>query len=427
MVAVCPFELLRLDADAQPSEVESAWRRLSRDCHPDKCPGDPEANAKFRAITDAKEVLLDPERRAAVAQARGPRAPAAKSAASRGGVPPRGSGSVGCEQRAGGARPGNQARSDHFGSSSGQTYDKVDVTVVSLSSEIVARLDLPAWTTVRDAKLQLEVACEVPIFRQRLSCRFTTRELRDKEVLRDLRKPIKWILIPQPHTPEMDQKLLEVARKGDAQAVSSALDARSDPSCVDATGSTPLSIAAQLGHEAVARKLVAAGADVNRAVANGESVVFLAATGDHANVIGLLCESRADVNRRAKNGDTPLFVGAGNGCLSVVSLLLQAGADMNAPAQQNGTPLYFAARNGHLEVVQLLSGRGADKEKGAENGETPVFIAAARNHSSVVRFLCESKADVERPTRFDDTPLKLATLQGFREIVRILRDNGARM
>ncbi|CAE7560763.1 dnaJ [Symbiodinium sp. CCMP2456] len=58
-------DLVRQDLDAPASAVESAFRRRSLDCHPDKRPGDPTAKAKFEALAAAKETLLDPDKRAA--------------------------------------------------------------------------------------------------------------------------------------------------------------------------------------------------------------------------------------------------------------------------------------------------------------------------------------------------------------------------
>lgn len=77
----CPFKTLGLSLDASASAVESAWRKRSRDCHPDKRPGDPLAGAKFQALTNAKNYLLDPDsKRKAVCEAK---AAAASSAAVR--------------------------------------------------------------------------------------------------------------------------------------------------------------------------------------------------------------------------------------------------------------------------------------------------------------------------------------------------------
>lgn len=67
----CPFEVLGLspETDASAQLVVSAWRHRSLDCHPDKRPGDPTAKAKFEALTDAKDALLDPKRKGAAVAA----------------------------------------------------------------------------------------------------------------------------------------------------------------------------------------------------------------------------------------------------------------------------------------------------------------------------------------------------------------------
>lgn len=56
---------LGLDRSASTEEVKRAFRRLARESHPDANPGDPSADARFRRIAEAYEVLSDPARRAA--------------------------------------------------------------------------------------------------------------------------------------------------------------------------------------------------------------------------------------------------------------------------------------------------------------------------------------------------------------------------
>ena len=48
---------------ATEKEVKSAFRKLARQYHPDVNPGNKEAEAKFKEITEAYEVLGDPEKR----------------------------------------------------------------------------------------------------------------------------------------------------------------------------------------------------------------------------------------------------------------------------------------------------------------------------------------------------------------------------
>jgi len=57
------YELLGVDRDADASHVKSAYRRLALRYHPDRNPGDHEAEEKFKEINEAYAVLSDPEKR----------------------------------------------------------------------------------------------------------------------------------------------------------------------------------------------------------------------------------------------------------------------------------------------------------------------------------------------------------------------------
>lgn len=58
------YQLLGVRRDASADEIKKAYRRLAREHHPDVNPGDAEAEARFKEVTLAYEVLSDPQRRA---------------------------------------------------------------------------------------------------------------------------------------------------------------------------------------------------------------------------------------------------------------------------------------------------------------------------------------------------------------------------
>jgi molecular chaperone DnaJ len=58
------YELLEVSSQATSDEIKRSYRRLARQYHPDNNPGDETAEARFKEIALAYEVLSDPDRRA---------------------------------------------------------------------------------------------------------------------------------------------------------------------------------------------------------------------------------------------------------------------------------------------------------------------------------------------------------------------------
>jgi curved DNA-binding protein len=57
------YSVLGLEKDASQDEIKRRYRELAKKYHPDKNPGNKEAERKFKEVTEAHEVLGDPEKR----------------------------------------------------------------------------------------------------------------------------------------------------------------------------------------------------------------------------------------------------------------------------------------------------------------------------------------------------------------------------
>ena len=57
------YATLGVPKTATPEEIKRAYRKLARKCHPDLNPGDKTAEAKFKDLNEANQVLSDPEKR----------------------------------------------------------------------------------------------------------------------------------------------------------------------------------------------------------------------------------------------------------------------------------------------------------------------------------------------------------------------------
>jgi molecular chaperone DnaJ len=62
------YEVLGLARGASEQDIKSAFRRLAKDCHPDRNSGDKSAEHKFKELNEAYEALKDPQKRAAYDQ-----------------------------------------------------------------------------------------------------------------------------------------------------------------------------------------------------------------------------------------------------------------------------------------------------------------------------------------------------------------------
>lgn len=59
------YEILQVDRNADADALKRAYRKLAHEYHPDKNPGDDEAEARFKEASEAYAVLSDAEKRAA--------------------------------------------------------------------------------------------------------------------------------------------------------------------------------------------------------------------------------------------------------------------------------------------------------------------------------------------------------------------------
>src|SRR6266480_3674994 len=64
MATQTPYEVLGVKPYATADEIRKAYRKLAKQFHPDLNPGKPAAEARFKAVSAAHDILSDPEKRA---------------------------------------------------------------------------------------------------------------------------------------------------------------------------------------------------------------------------------------------------------------------------------------------------------------------------------------------------------------------------
>lgn len=121
-------------------------------------------------------------------------------------------------------------------------------------------------------------------------------------------------------------------------------------------GFQPLGLAAFFGHGPVVELLLTQGAAVNAASANAMRVMPLhaAVANQHLAIARTLIAHGADVNARQADDFTPLHGAAQNGQLAMVELLLAAGADKDAKKADGQTARASAQEQGYTAIAVLL-------------------------------------------------------------------------
>src|SRR5215211_1492446 len=64
------YAALGVAKDADAAAIKRAYRQLARELHPDKNPGNTQAETRFKDVSEAYDVLSDPKRRAEYDEAR---------------------------------------------------------------------------------------------------------------------------------------------------------------------------------------------------------------------------------------------------------------------------------------------------------------------------------------------------------------------
>ena len=183
---------------------------------------------------------------------------------------------------------------------------------------------------------------------------------------------------------------------------------------------TPLMRAAYAGHLAIVETLLAAGADVNiRSKKSGGFALHFAADAGHRDIVLALVNKLADVDALDAYGDSPLMRAAASGHLPVVETLLAEGSLLNIRSADNGAfAIHLAARAGCHEIVSVLLKQGADKDSLTNDGYTPLMVAALKVRLTVVEVLLETGADTNIRSIDGFSALDMAADQGH---VRILK------
>lgn len=221
-----------------------------------------------------------------------------------------------------------------------------------------------------------------------------------------------WLVVAGTSAAE-DDRLVEAAKRQDAQQVRALLTSRVAVNVRSDDGSTALLWAAHWNDLDTAERLVRAGADPNAANDLRMTPLVQACTNGNAALVGLLVNAGANPNTAVATGETPLMTCARSGSVAAVRLLLARGADVNASEpNQRQTAMMWAAAERHAEVVRTLIEARADLAAQTTLGFTALHFAARAGDVTTTRVLLDAGVDVNIHGRRDTTPSRGAGVGG---------------
>lgn len=206
------------------------------------------------------------------------------------------------------------------------------------------------------------------------------------------------------------------------------LDNGADLTITDEFGSTALHVAAQHGHDDIARLLLSRGADIEATNLWHSTPLHTAALAKSVIVARTLLDHGANVNAVDRSGETPLHVCAVHNSVAVAELLLQRGADITARDHHGGGALHRAgAQRTSAAVTKLLIANAADLAAVDNQGYTALDWAIFGNNDlsevideATIRLLLSAGVGIYSPHTLSGELLCWAVRGGHEDILKMI-------
>ena len=184
------------------------------------------------------------------------------------------------------------------------------------------------------------------------------------------------------------------------------------------------------GHEQLARELMIGGADIEARDSRGRTVLHLAAEESLDGIVSDILLRGVDINAVTDEGDSALIYASrsdsGEANLAVVETLLAAGADVNRPGAGGYSALRWASESGNVPVIQALLRYGIDVNMcNSIVGWSALHGAALADQAGAIDALTKAGADMEIKCNMGRTPLCTAAENDSPNALLALLQNGA--
>ncbi|CAN9091685.1 unnamed protein product [Alternaria alternata] len=219
--------------------------------------------------------------------------------------------------------------------------------------------------------------------------------------------------------------LYAASERRDEAVVKKLLDKGAEVNAQGGHYGNALQAASARGHEQIVKTLLDAGADVNAQGGHYGNALQAASEGGHEVILEMLLNHGAEVNAQGGRYGNALQAASARGHEQIVKTLLDAGADVNAQGGYFGNALQAASEGGHEVILEMLLNHGAEVNAQGGRYGNALQAASARGHEQIVKTLLDAGADVNAQGGHYGNALQAASARGHEQIVKTLLDAGA--
>ncbi len=228
--------------------------------------------------------------------------------------------------------------------------------------------------------------------------------------------------------PSKTQEIFDAVKNDDVERVKRLLG--KDASWIslkDASGDSPLHIAAARGSFPIAEVLLSGGADINATNTELNTPLHAAIQNGRDEVSIFLIKNGADLNKHNALGYTPLHLAALHNRRAIAEELISKGADIESLSNQQYTPLGLVARSTESdEVAELLIQKRANINARDAAGRTPLNNAVLYSSDRIIDMLLDHKAEIGLEPRFLRMMLSAAAQRGHLRSFQFVVEKGGK-
>lgn len=173
----------------------------------------------------------------------------------------------------------------------------------------------------------------------------------------------------------------------------------------DATGSTPLMVAAYVANPEVINLILAHNPNINLCTADGYNALFCCIT--NPQIVEMLINKGININQQAKEGLTPLLLASQSKATQTVNLLLKNNANINDCLENGNNALMIAIKKNDIETAKMLINAGISLSHKNNQEKTAFMLANETGNQEIKKAIQQKLSETENHILIDEQEMSV--------------------